>query len=225
MHPRRSVLMRVLGDVDATPEIDTAVQDSAAATAGCSAPTGSAATSRTRESTRCCRRHRIAHGAAERLVKESLDVGAPDNVTVVVVDIDETEDSATDPTVVGSAAAPLSFESEASRRSLRLPTLLLHPLKVTLQEDSHFEPESDEYLNELIEEDRRRAIRRRIGLAGRHRTGDRGDRHRADLRLPLDAVPLLRGQPTANRSPSSRACSRTSARSRCTACTRKVVCA
>jgi PPM family protein phosphatase len=104
-----------------------------------------------------------AQDAAQRLVEESLSVGAPDNVTVVVVDIDETGGSPTvPPAIVGSAAQPLSFESDASRRSLRLPTLLLHPLKVTLQEDSHFEPESDEYLDELIEEDRRRAKRRRI---------------------------------------------------------------
>ena len=76
----------------------------------------------------------------------------------MVVDIDDTDDSSDlSAAIVGSAAQPLSFESDASRRSLRLPTLLLHPLKVTLQEDSHFEPDSDEYLDELIEEDNRRA--------------------------------------------------------------------
>ncbi len=107
----------------------------------------------------------VSH-AAERLIKESLDVGAPDNVTVVVVDVDESADSATDPPItVGSAAAPLSFENEPARRSLRLPTLLLHPLKATA-EDSHFEPESDEYLAELIAEDKRRARRRRITWLG-----------------------------------------------------------
>ena len=63
---------------------------------------------------------------------------------------------------VGSAAAPLSFESDTSRRPIRLPTLLLHPLKASQPEDSHFEPEREGYLEELIEEDRRRARRRRI---------------------------------------------------------------
>ena len=39
---------------------------------------------------------------------------------------------------------------------------MLHPLKSTQHEDSHFEPESDEFLDELILEDRRRARNRRI---------------------------------------------------------------
>jgi len=63
---------------------------------------------------------------------------------------------------VGSAATPLSFDSDSNRRPLRLPTLLLHPLKATQPDPSHFEPESDGYLDELILEDRRRAKRRRI---------------------------------------------------------------
>jgi protein phosphatase len=54
------------------------------------------------------------------------------------------------------------FEADNVRRPLRLPSLLLHPLKATQPDDSHFEPESDEYLNALIIEDRRRARRRRI---------------------------------------------------------------
>jgi protein phosphatase len=39
---------------------------------------------------------------------------------------------------------------------------LLHPLKATQPDPSHFEPESEDYLDELILEDRRRAKRRRI---------------------------------------------------------------
>jgi protein phosphatase len=48
------------------------------------------------------------------------------------------------------------------RKPMRLPSLLLHPLKATQTDDSHFEPESDEYFDALIAEDRRRARRRRI---------------------------------------------------------------
>ena len=103
-----------------------------------------------------------AQSAADRLVKESLDHGAPDNVTVIVEDVGELEDATTPPRFVGSAAAPLSFESEAARRPIRLPTLLLHPLKASQPEDAHFEPEREGFLEELIEEDRRRAIRRRV---------------------------------------------------------------
>jgi protein phosphatase len=66
------------------------------------------------------------------------------------------------PITVGSAASPLVFDGDSSKKPLRLPALLLHPLKVTKPDDSHFEPESDGYLDELILEDRRRARRRRI---------------------------------------------------------------
>jgi protein phosphatase len=80
----------------------------------------------------------------------------------VVTDIDDSPGTGGAPTFVGSAAAPLSFENDTSRRPIRLPTLLLHPLKASQPEDSHFEPEREGYLEELIEEDRRRARRRRI---------------------------------------------------------------
>jgi serine/threonine protein phosphatase PrpC len=162
VHPRRSVLMRVLGDVDAAPEIDTQVLDTAPGDRWliCSDGLSSYVTDEKME-------HVLAtvpdvEDAAQRLIKESLDQGAPDNVTVVLVDIDETTSSAhTPPVTVGSASIPLSYDSDSARRSLRLPTLLLHPLKATQPDPSHFEPESEDYLDELILEDRRRARRRR----------------------------------------------------------------
>ncbi|MCU1638378.1 MAG: protein phosphatase [Microbacteriaceae bacterium] len=163
VHPRRSVLMRVLGDVDAAPEIDTTIMETRAGDRWmlCSDGLSSYVSD-----------ERILHvltsttdpdAAAHRLVKESLDQGAPDNVTVVIVNIDESTDSSSSPPiVVGSAAAPLSFEAETARRPLRLPTLLLHPLRPSPPEDAHFEPESEEYFDELIAEDRKRARNRRI---------------------------------------------------------------
>jgi hypothetical protein len=109
---------------------------------------------------------RSPQDAADRMVKESLDHGAPDNVTVVIADIDGADaapDAAEPAGFVGSAAAPLMFDgAEDERRPIRLPTLLLHPLKSTPPEDAHFEPEREEFLEQLIEEDRRRANRRRI---------------------------------------------------------------
>ena len=163
VHPRRSVLMRVLGDVDAAPEIDTNVFDTSPGDRWliCSDGLSSYVTDDKME-------HVLAtipdpQTAAERLIKESLDQGAPDNVTVVLVDIDETNDSAhVPPITVGSAASPLSFDSDSTRRALRLPTLLLHPLKATQPDPSHFEPESEDYLDELVLEESRRRRRRRV---------------------------------------------------------------
>jgi serine/threonine protein phosphatase PrpC len=164
VHPRRSVLIRVLGDVDAAPEIDSTVFDVLPGDRWLLCSDGLSSYVSDDKISQVLTMQTAVKDAADRLVKESLDQGAPDNVTVVVVDIDETSQSASVPAViVGSAALPLSFEGESGRRPLRLPTLLLHPLKSTqAHEDSHFEPESDEYLDELILEDRRRARRRRI---------------------------------------------------------------
>ena len=163
VHPRRSVLMRVLGDVDAAPEIDTGIFDTKPGDRWLLCSDGLSSYVADDKMAAILSTVRTAQGAADRLVKESLDHGAPDNVTVVLVDIDDSDGgSGMPPTFVGSAAAPLSYDNDTSRRPIRLPTLLLHPLKATPPEDSHFEPEGEGYLEELIEEDRRRARRRRI---------------------------------------------------------------
>ncbi|WP_168625995.1 MULTISPECIES: Stp1/IreP family PP2C-type Ser/Thr phosphatase [unclassified Cryobacterium] len=163
VHPRRNVLMRVLGDIDSSPEIDTTVLDTRPGDRWliCSDGLSSYVTDDKLET--ILANFGTTRDAANRLIKESLDHGAPDNVTVVLIDVGEDDEYAgMPPQIVGSAALPLTYEAEIARRALRLPTLLLHPLKSTQHEDSHFEPESEEYLDELILEDKRRALRRRI---------------------------------------------------------------
>jgi serine/threonine protein phosphatase PrpC len=166
VHPRRSVLMRVLGDVDATPEIDTKVLDTRPGDRWLLCSDGLSSYVSEDKLAAILGVVRSPQDAADRMVKESLDHGAPDNVTVVIADIDGGDVAAAPPGptgFVGSAAAPLMFDgAEDERRPIRLPTLLLHPLKSTPPEDTHFEPEREEFLEQLIEEDRRRATRRRI---------------------------------------------------------------
>lgn len=163
VHPRRSVLMRVLGDVDAAPEIDTTIMATMSGDRWLLCSDGLSSYVADEKILAALLTVNDPEEAGQRLVSLSLDNGAPDNVTVVVVDVDETSDSAAEtPTLVGSAAVPLSFEAEVARRALRLPTMLLHPLRAAPPEDSHFEPESEEYLDELILEDRKRARNRRI---------------------------------------------------------------
>ena len=163
VHPRRSVLMRVLGDVDAAPEIDTTVMATLAGDRWMLCSDGLSSYVADDKILAAMQSVADPDDAAKRLISLSLDNGAPDNVTVVIVDVDESPDSSAEtPTLVGSAAVPLSFEVETGRRALRLPTMLLHPLRASPPEDSHFEPESEEYLDELIREDRRRARHRRV---------------------------------------------------------------
>lgn len=163
VHPRRSVLMRVLGDVDSSPEIDTTVIDTRPGDRWLICSDGLSSYVSDDKIAAALGNFPGTKDATNRLVREALDQGAPDNVTVVLVDVgDGPESSSNPPQTVGSAALPLTYEADSARRALRLPTLLLHPLKSTQHDDSHFEPESEEYLDELILEDKRRAIRRRI---------------------------------------------------------------
>lgn len=105
-HPRRSVLMRVLGDVDASPELDTAVLDIAEGDRWMLCSDGLTGVVYTERLKPFLVEAETAEDAADTLVQASLTGGAPDNVTVVVVDI-----TAAGPEkiaeLVGSAAGPM----------------------------------------------------------------------------------------------------------------------
>lgn len=163
VHPRRSVLMRVLGDVESSPEIDTSILATRAGDRWLICSDGLSGVVSNTGIGNALKAPLDAQAVADRLIKESLDGGAPDNVTIVIVDIGEDVERQGEPVVVGSAAAPLAFGEEPVRtRAPRIPSLRLHPVRET-----HFEPDSQDYLSELIEEDARRAMRRKITwLAG-----------------------------------------------------------
>jgi protein phosphatase len=87
-HPHKNVLMRVLGDVDASPELDL---DTLAVQAGerwllCSDGLNYVAGHVVE---RTVRETKDLNECADRLVELTLEAGAPDNVTVVVLDIGE----------------------------------------------------------------------------------------------------------------------------------------
>ncbi|WP_439565749.1 PP2C family protein-serine/threonine phosphatase [Microcella sp.] len=165
VHPRRSVLMRVLGDVDLTPEIDVEVLDTRPGDRWVLCSDGLSGYVTEQRVGELLDENPDAAAAVEALIEESLDHGAPDNVTVVIVGIDESPTSSVGtPVMVGSAAKPLTYSASSAKRGMaRLPSLLLHPLSATTAPaDEHFEPESEEFLRELIAEDARRKVRRRI---------------------------------------------------------------
>ena len=159
VHPRRSVLMRVLGDVESSPEIDSMVLDTRDGDRWMLCSDGLSGVVSFDELHELLSADAGAKQVADRLVKASLDGGAPDNVTVVVIDIGDPPAPATPPLVVGSAAAPLAFgAAEPVRaRGIRLAPFRTHPVQET-----HFEPDSADYFDELIEEDARRRRRRRF---------------------------------------------------------------
>lgn len=171
VHPRRSVLMRVLGDVDASPEIDTLILATKPGDRWLICSDGLSGVVKHDDLLAALGTRDAPKQVADKLLKQSLDAGAPDNVTVVILDIADVArgDVVKEPVTVGSAAVPLQFgEPKPATRATRLPTLRLHPVRPATG-PTHFEPQSDDYLDELIEEDERRARRRRltwmIGLA------------------------------------------------------------
>ncbi|NQX13963.1 serine/threonine-protein phosphatase [Microbacteriaceae bacterium VKM Ac-2855] len=163
-HPRRSVLMRVLGDVHTNPEIDTLTLETEPGDRWLICSDGLSGVVPHDEIQKDMARPESAQDVADRLIKDSLSHGAPDNVTVVILDIDEAHGTADErePLIVGSAANPSPLGSEDSQSRLRIPGLRLHSRAPASQGPTHFEPESEDYLDELIEEDRRRHRRRRI---------------------------------------------------------------
>ncbi|MFT6973506.1 MAG: serine/threonine protein phosphatase PrpC [Pontimonas sp.] len=163
VHPRRSVLMRVLGDVDAEPDIDTHIVDTQPGDKWLLCSDGLSGYVSERDMAETLLTVDDPELACHKLITQSLNEGAPDNVTVVIVRVSEDHDTSppAEPRMVGAAAGPMTYESGPLARKPALPAMLLHPLRALPPADEHFEPEED-YLDELIREDRRRLVRRRV---------------------------------------------------------------
>nr|WP_188572376.1 PP2C family serine/threonine-protein phosphatase [Arthrobacter liuii] len=126
-HPHKNVLMRVLGDVDASPELDLDTLDARPGdrwllcSDGLNYVAGHAVERTVRES------HNL-HECAETLVELTLEAGSPDNVTVVVVDIvEETPDDVSTaaveivPPVKGSEPAAAAGAAAATAAAPSVP--------------------------------------------------------------------------------------------------------
>lgn len=162
VHPKRSVLMRVLGDVDLDPEIDTLVLDTRPGDRWLVCSDGLSSYVDESVLAEVLGAGLPTESTTAALLSASHDAGAPDNVTAVLLDIgDDTGSIASAPMTVGSAAAPITFAPAPVRRQ-RIPTMLLHPLRSAPPADTHYEPGADEYLAAIIAEDRARLRRRRI---------------------------------------------------------------
>ncbi|KAF2411670.1 protein phosphatase [Microbacterium sp. B35-04] len=159
-HPRRSVLMRVLGDMDTDPELDTFIMPTQPGDRWLLCSDGLSGVVDDPHTAKAMGLGLAPGRTADSLLKQALDGGAPDNVTIVIVDVGGQHPlfSGT-PTIVGSASNPTGVEVPAARPGR---TSWLHPNRQAANEPTHFEPAA-EFLEELIEEDRRRARRRRIG--------------------------------------------------------------
>lgn len=164
-HPRRSVLMRVLGDVDSSPEIDTMVLDTRPGDVWLLCSDGLCGYVEDSDIEKILLRRDSLQGAVDGLIDKSLAHGAPDNVTVVLV---ETVPEPLAPgelpgrRFAGSATTEAAGDEITSTERTRPLTRRRAIRRAQPVAESHFEPRVDEYLNELIAETKRRNRRRRL---------------------------------------------------------------
>jgi len=169
-HPRRSVLMRVLGDVEVSPEVDTEVFKVAAGDRWMLCSDGLCGVVPDEIINKILLDKSVdAEEATALLIYEALEHGAPDNITVVVVDVISSavqSDFVVQPTFVGSAENEVVI---STRRGSRLVEIfnprILRDLLVR-QPAEEFAVETEELLERIMKETRSKVRWRRIrGLA------------------------------------------------------------
>ncbi len=159
VHPRRSVLMRVLGDMEEFPEIDIETYDVLPGDRWMLCSDGLSGVVPESVMDRLMLSKIDSDEATELLVGEALEFGAPDNVTVVLVDVVTARtqiDFIPSARFVGSGANDVVIDDRKGRRFLKiLNPLNLPDLILGRSEDpTDYAPESDEYLEKILLETR-----------------------------------------------------------------------
>jgi PPM family protein phosphatase len=166
VHPRRSVLMRVLGDVEQFPEVDLDTFETKPGDRWMVCSDGLSGVIPEGLMHRILLSKSSVQEATDLLVGEALEFGAPDNVTVVLVDVlddkDEVEASSSQ-NFVGSAASEVVIEERKGRRILRIlnPMTLIEMLQKP-EDPTSFAPESEELLEKILKDTKGRIRARRI---------------------------------------------------------------
>jgi len=160
VHPRRSVLMRVLGDVQGEPELDIALHDALPGDRWMLCSDGLSGVVPEDVMAKVLTSNIPTEEAAELLVGEALEYGAPDNVTVVITDIVRpTVQADFEPGAhfVGSADHEVVIEERKGGKILRLfnPRGLLELLQAP-EDPAKFAPESEALLEKILAETKRK---------------------------------------------------------------------
>jgi protein phosphatase len=155
--------MRVLGDVEDNPEIDTAVFDAKPGDRWLICSDGLSGVVPERVMNDLLISNASASEVSDLLIGETLEHGAYDNVTVLLLDVSASAVSpVASPLFVGSAVNPVVFVDNKGKSVLRfLNPKHLQQLLQPEPADSEFAPESDEYLDYILSQTKRRIRRRR----------------------------------------------------------------
>jgi PPM family protein phosphatase len=164
-HPRRNVLMRVLGDVELEPEIDTETYKAQVGDRWmlCSDGLCGVVPQDIIESI-LANKSVDAEEATELLIYEALEHGAPDNVTVVVVDVLPAEiGESVAPKFVGSAEHEVVIAEHKGRSLVQIfnPRILVD-LFTRKPVDAEFALETEELLERIMNETRAKVRWRRV---------------------------------------------------------------
>ena len=166
IHPRRSVLMRVLGDIEQFPEVDIDTYETKPGDRWMACSDGLSGVVPNQLMEKILLSKVDVKEACELLVGEALEFGAPDNVTVVLVDVVDAKDEvdfSPGRNLVGSAANDVVIEQRKGMQVLRLlnPLTLLELLQKP-EDPVRFAPESEELLEKILKETKGRVIARRF---------------------------------------------------------------
>jgi protein phosphatase len=166
VHPRRSVLMRVLGDIEQFPEVDIDTYETKPGDRWMACSDGLSGVVPDQLMKNILLSNVDIQEAGELLVGEALEFGAPDNVTVVLVDVIDARDEidfSPGRVLVGSAANEVVIEQRKGLQVLRLlnPLTLLELLQKP-EDPVSFAPESEELLEKILKETKGRVRARRF---------------------------------------------------------------
>lgn len=170
VHPRRNVLMRVLGDVEIELEIDSEIHDAVAGDRWLICSDGlSGFVDESVISQILLNKTVDPEEAAELLIYEALEQGAPDNVTVVIVDVlPPGVQSANVPTAkfVGSAENDVVIAEHKGRSIVEIfNPRIIRDLLNRQPADTEFAVESEELLEKILNETRSKVRWRKIRSA------------------------------------------------------------
>jgi protein phosphatase len=166
VHPRRSVLMRVLGDIEQFPEVDIDTYETKPGDRWMACSDGLSGVVPDQLMKNILLSNVDVQEAGELLVGEALEFGAPDNVTVVLVDVIDAQDEiefSPGRILVGSAANEVVIEQRKGLQVLRLlnPLTLLELLQKP-EDPVSFAPESEELLEKILKDTKGRVRARRF---------------------------------------------------------------
>jgi protein phosphatase len=167
-HPQRSVVMRVLGDFDADIAPDLSVREARPGDRWLLCSDGlSSYVDETQIAAVLARSVESSREVGDDLVQLALDNGAPDNVTVVVLEIGDKPLETIRPKVVGAAVNPMRYASNAPRRVKRLLPDVLHSRRTLAArpENEEFAAPTDEMFERILAEERRFKLMRRVTWA------------------------------------------------------------